>query len=150
MDRARELVRASLDASRSIGDTYHAGWALHTLGQSDVVVGDLAAASRHLRESLDIWVAAGDMSAVSPLLIDAVMVARARGDEACSWRLIGAEDRLRRATGAGQGSAHAEFADLEPRRTPETEQERAWLEEGQELSTEEAIELARNVALAID
>ena len=46
-------MTVSLAASRSIGDTYHVGWALHTLGQSDVAVGDLAAASRHLRESLD-------------------------------------------------------------------------------------------------
>ena len=146
VDRARELVRDSLAASRSIGDTYHVGWALHTLGQSDVAVGDLAAASRHLRESLDIWVASGDMSAVSPLLIDAVVVGRARGDEACSWRLIGAEERLRHATGTGQGEAHLEFPALEPRRAPETDEERSWVAEGRTLTTDEAIRLAREIA----
>ncbi len=149
VEAARQLLAASLDAARSVDDTYQVGWALHLLGQSDVVVGDLEAASRHLRESLDIWAGSGDMSALTLLLIDAVIVARARGDLACSWRLVGAEERLRLATGVGMSEAIVEFADLEPRRTPETEEERAWFAEGHELTTDGAIAMAREVALRV-
>ena len=67
---------SSLEAARSVGDSYHVGWALHTLGQSDVAIGDPDAAARHLRESLDILLASGDMSAVALLLIDGVLVDR--------------------------------------------------------------------------
>ncbi|MEX1345734.1 MAG: AAA family ATPase [Candidatus Limnocylindrales bacterium] len=147
---ARALVTSSLEASRAIGDTYQVGWALHTLGQTDVVVGDLDAAAHHLRESLDLWVASGDMSAVTLLLVDAVVVARARGAEACSWRLIGAEERLSLSTGAALAGGRVEFPELEPRRTPASDEERAWLEEGRRLSLEAAIALARDVALATD
>ena len=149
VEAARELLAASLRAARSVDDMYQIGWALHLLGLSDVVVGDLEAASRHLRESLDIWVRSGDMSALTLLLIDAVIVARARGDLACSWRLVGAEERLRLVTGVGMGEAAVEFAELEPRRTPETDEERTWLAEGRELTSDGAITLAREVALRI-
>ena len=149
VEEARALVTDSLEASRAIGDTYQVGWALHTLGQSDVAVGDLDAAAIHLRESLDLWVEAGDMSAVTLLLVDAAIVAQARGRHGCSWRLIGAEERLRLSTGAGMGQSRAEFPELEPRRTPETDKERAWFDEGRELTADEAIALARDVALAV-
>lgn len=147
---ARELVSSSLEAARAVGDTYQVGWALHTLGQSDVLVGDLDAAARHLREALDLWVAAGDLSAVTVMLLDAVVVARARGAEACSWRLVGAEERLRLSTGTGMGESAVEFLELDPRRTPESDDERAWFEEGRRLSLDEVIALARDVALATD
>jgi hypothetical protein len=87
------------------------------------------------------------MSGISILLIDSVIVARARGLEACSWRLIGAEERLREVTGSGLGQTTAEFPTIEPRRVPETEEERAWLADGRTLSIEQAIELARHEAL---
>jgi hypothetical protein len=89
------------------------------------------------------------MSAVALLLIDGVLVARARGDEATSWRLVGAEERLRLTTGIGMGMSVIEFPGLDPRRTPETDDERAWFDEGRQLSTDEAIALAREVALAV-
>ena len=147
IEEARRLATSSLEASRTIGDTYQVGWALHTLGQSDVAVGDLDAAARHMRESLDLWVAAGDISAVSLLLVDAAIVARARGDDACSWQLIGAEERLRLSTGTGMGESRVEFPDIEPRRVPETPEERAWFDAGRQLTPDEAIALARDVAL---
>ena len=115
-----------------------------------MAVGDLDAAARHLRESLDLWVEAGDMSAVTLLLVDAAIVAHARGRHGCSWRLIGAEERLRLSTGAGIGQSRAEFPELEPRRTPETDREQAWFDEGRGLTTDEAVALARDVALAVD
>jgi hypothetical protein len=90
------------------------------------------------------------MSAVTLLLVDAAIVAQARGRHGCSWRLIGAEERMRLSTGAVISRTRAEFPELEPRRTPETDKERAWFDEGRKLTTDEAIALARDVALAVD
>jgi hypothetical protein len=64
------------------------------------------------------------------------------------WRLLGAEERLRKETGTDLGEAPIEFMEIDPRRMPESDAERGWFEEGRSLSTQEAIELARNVALA--
>jgi predicted ATPase/class 3 adenylate cyclase len=147
IEAARTLLAESLEAARSAGDAYQVGWTLHTLGQSDVAVGDLDAAAGHIRGSLDMWVAAGDMSGITILLIDAAIVARRRGQEADSWRLIGAEASLRERIGTGVGQSVAEFAGIEPRREPETDEERRWLAEGRALSTESAIELARSGVL---
>jgi hypothetical protein len=148
IEDARVLAKESLDAAREAGDRYQTGWSLHLVGIAEIAAGDTDAAVPFIRESLGMWVQAGDVSGIVILLLDAALLARTRGDEACSWMLLGAEERLRKESGAGIGEEPVEFPGLTPRRRPASDEELGWFHEGAELSTEAAIELASQTALS--
>lgn len=147
IEDARALANESLDAARDAGDRYQTGWSLHLVGVTEIAAGDPDAAVPFIRESLEMWVQAGDISGIVILLLDAALLARTRGDESCSWMLLGAEERLRKESGAEIGEAPVEFPSLTPRRRPASDEERHWFDEGATLSTEAAIELASETAL---
>ena len=143
MAAALAFARQSLLLSQELGDPFMTGWAAHMVGLGELVTGQLDAAAEHLRESLDIWTAAGDQSGLVVLMFDIAMLAGSRGRPSQRWRLMGASDRLRQVTGTELVMEDADFIGWDTRRVPEDDEERLWFDEGAALTLEEALDLAR-------
>ncbi|CAN5841932.1 hypothetical protein BH23CHL8_BH23CHL8_26380 [soil metagenome] len=141
-----EMAGQSLELSRELGDPFRTGWGAHMLGLAPMGGGRLGEAVEAFRESLGIWVGAGDRSGILLLLGDISTLARIRGDEEQSWRLAGAADRIRQETGTDLVSEEVDFLGwMPPRVDPQTEAERAWFEAGRRLSDDAAVELAQGL-----
>lgn len=145
MDRARHLLRASVDQFRGLDDPFGLGWALRTYGLAQLGGADSIAATESFGEALGLFAAADDGSAMGMLLDDFAGVARMAGDPVRAARLKGASASLRHATEAQVANApDAPWLAKMPTRTPAIDPaalERAWAE-GQSMSQEEAIDYA--------
>ncbi|CAN5583421.1 hypothetical protein BH24CHL9_BH24CHL9_03650 [soil metagenome] len=76
-----EMAGQSLELSRELGDPFRTGWGAHMVGLAHMGGGRLREAVEAFRESLDMWVSAGDRSGILLLLGDISTLARLRGDE---------------------------------------------------------------------
>jgi hypothetical protein len=113
------------------------------VGLASLTQGDLDAAARLFGESFEIWVEAGDRSGMTLLVYDLAVLGRARRGTERRWRLLGAADRLRVETGIDLVNEQVDFLGWVSEEPPEAGDERRWFEEGQRLSMEEIIALAR-------
>ncbi len=140
---ALERAAESLALSRRLGDPFRTGWSAHQVGLALLVLDRPDEAVAVFDESLSLWVAAGDKSGIVLLLLDIAMLAGARGRVARRWQLIGAADRGGRETGTDIVNESVEFMGWNPRRTPESDEERTWFAQGAALDLEAAVGLAR-------
>ncbi|HEY6057674.1 MAG TPA: hypothetical protein VIV06_06545, partial [Candidatus Limnocylindrales bacterium] len=109
LELSRSYSSEALRVHRQRDDWFGMAWALHLLGTTEIALADSGGTSRsaqlhvaegHLREGMELFLASGDNSGILLLLLDFVLLARAKGDQALAWRLAGATESLRRATGA--------------------------------------------------
>jgi tetratricopeptide (TPR) repeat protein len=98
-DEARQSLEDALALYRTVGDAFGIGWSLYMMGMIDATIGRHAEASRHLSDSLREFVGTGDRSAQVLLLAAFAVAARAVGKTERAWKLTGAVDSFRRATG---------------------------------------------------
>jgi hypothetical protein len=140
---ALERTTESLALSRRLGDPFRTGWSAHQVGLALLVLDRPDESVPVFDASLSLWVAAGDRSGIVLLVLDIAMLAGARGRVVRRWQLIGAADRGGRETGTDIVNESVEFMGWNPRRTPESEEERAWFAHGAALDLEAAVSLAR-------
>ena len=99
IDAAFAAATESLASQRRIGDPFGLGWALHLTGAMSVLRRSFDDAERDLREALAIFSDNGDVTGIALVVGDFALLARARGEEARMWRIVGALERARRETG---------------------------------------------------
>ena len=142
-ERARPMLEECIALMRELDDRFGLAWALHAEALINTKDRRFDEAATSIAESLRIFAAAGDVSGVTLLLLDAAMLAALRGDPVRAVRLFAAGEKVRDESGAM-------LADLiETWQLPGVELIRDAaaqlpdvLAEGRRLSREEAVALA--------
>ena len=145
--RRWELSTPALDETivilRRIGkDRFSLGWAMHTRAMIALGRGDAGLADPLIREGMEIFSAAGDVSAMVVFLDDAAGLAKIEGNVLRALRLAGAAARHQASTGAAlagvinvnEGRSWEEIIS-----TPSEQQ--AWAE-GQAMKLDDAVDYA--------
>ena len=143
-EEAIPAFRESLAIYRELDDRFGEAWALHMLGLTEALTGDVVGAEAHLRESLDLFLAADDRSALSLLLNDFAVVATLRDDMPRGLRLHGAASAVEARSGVGLGVSETYIADVLERMwaaLPEDEAQ-GYFEEGRAMTADEALAYA--------
>jgi hypothetical protein len=142
-----EPFRESLALYRELGDRFGEAWALHMLGLAEALTDAVDEADAHMRESLELFLAADDRSALSILLNDFAVVATLRGDAERGLRLHGASAAVESRSGVGLGVSATDIGGVLARMWGSLPRERAeeLFEEGMAMSTEEALSYVTKV-----
>jgi tetratricopeptide (TPR) repeat protein len=145
-DQAVRNSREAAELFRELGDRFSLGWALNSLGTGLAGKGEVDAARETLEEGLDLFAAAGDVTGIGLLLGDLALLASIEGHHQRGARLRGAALRVEEQSGQGLVTNLDEYMPwtLEERRGPLSPEE--WdrlVEEGRDLSVEEAVALAK-------
>jgi predicted ATPase/class 3 adenylate cyclase len=98
LDEAEDLLRRAAATFRATADTYHLGWALRMLGRDLILQGRLEEARKALDEGLGNF-ARDDVSAMLLFMSDHAALAGVEGDPERQLRIVGAMQRMQRATG---------------------------------------------------
>jgi predicted ATPase/class 3 adenylate cyclase len=135
LDEAIELFRKG-------ANRFGLGWALHTRSLCALRAGDVAGARKYIREALQLFSEAGDISGMSLLLDDAGEAVMAEGDRWGGIQLASAAAAVQATSGAGLGS----ILNLEEGRSRRDyvsgeDDEHAWAA-GQAMTLEHAVALA--------
>jgi predicted ATPase/class 3 adenylate cyclase len=99
LDRAEKLLAESVDRHRGSPAVFDLGWSLRMLGRTFLLQGRPAEARERIEESLRLFAAAGDVSAILLHLADFAAIAALEGDDERELRLAGALEQLKRLTG---------------------------------------------------
>ena len=100
LDEAEDLLRRAIATFRATDDTYYLGWALRMLGRDLIMQGRLEEAREALDEGLTHF-ARDDMSAMLLFMSDHAALAGVEGDHERQVRIVGAMQRMQRASGTG-------------------------------------------------
>ena len=100
LDEAEDLLRRAIATFRATDDTYYLGWALRMLGRDLIMQGRLDEAREALDEGLAHF-ARDDMSAMLLFMSDHAALAGVQGDHERQVRIVGALQRMQRASGTG-------------------------------------------------
>jgi predicted ATPase/class 3 adenylate cyclase len=144
---ARELAERSLRLHRQEGDRFGVTDALHVLGRIAIADGDVATARASFLEALGYDEEVENRTGMGIVLDNLATLASLQGDHIRAVRLSGASEAIKDAAG---GHAPPPFIDLpDPREaaretTGEAAVRAAW-EEGQAMTLEQALALAREV-----
>jgi predicted ATPase/class 3 adenylate cyclase len=98
---ARKIIGEALEQHRALSNRFDTGWDLHMSGLVDLKLGDLDGAKSKWTEATDLFVAAGDMSALVLMLSNFAEHAKASGDLDRHDVLVGAWGALAKRTGVG-------------------------------------------------
>jgi predicted ATPase/class 3 adenylate cyclase len=142
-DGAEAHLRAADAGYTTQADDFGSAWAQHFIGLLQVARGNLPEASAAFARALNSFVATRDTSGMVLLLADLALLARREGREERSWRLAGAADALRRATGVNLVQRKIEVIDwdLPARPVDDPEALRAW-DAGTVMTVEQAVHYA--------
>ena len=139
--RAKEFAHQALAEHRALGNRFDIAWDLHGTGFAALKLRELDDADRDWRESLQMFVDAGDSSGIVLLLSNFAELAKAHGDIERHDALVGAWTALSQRTGVGLATlwgtteGRAVAADIPPDR-------RASFDRGLAMKTEEALAYA--------
>jgi predicted ATPase/class 3 adenylate cyclase len=138
---SRKLAQEALDQHRALGNRFDIAWDLHSVGLGGLHLGDLDDAESAWRESIQMFVDAGDSSGIVLLLSNFAELARARGETERQDTLVGAWTAMSKRTGVGIASrwGTTEGRVLASEIPPERG---AALERGLAMTTEEALAYA--------
>jgi tetratricopeptide (TPR) repeat protein len=142
-EEATKTLLSALAIYRKMGDGFGIGWSQHMLGLIEVTLGRPMGAITYLVDSLRAFAKSGDRSAATLLFADFAAVAQEVGDDERTWKLAGAVDALRRATGTDLVLTQLPGLKWEfPYEPPEDEAQRRWWDEGSRLTFEDAVTYA--------
>jgi len=144
---AIEPFRESLALYRETGDRFGEAWALHMLGITEALTDALEDGEGHVRQALELFVAADDRSAVSILLNDFAVLAVLRGDVDRALRLNGAAAATEKRSGVGLGLSATDIGGVLRRMwdTVPRDEAQVLFDEGMAMSTDEALDYATKV-----
>jgi predicted ATPase/class 3 adenylate cyclase len=134
----------SLGLYRELGDRFGEAWALNSLGLAEAASRQVDEAEAHMREALELFLAADDRSAISLLLTDFAVVATLRGDLPRALRLAGASEAHETRLGIGLGLTATEVGGVLDRmwHTLPPEETERYVAEGRVMSVDDAIAYA--------
>ena len=123
-------------------ERFSLGWALHTRTVIAVPKGECESAQMFVREGLEIFSRAGDLTGIALFLDDFASVAQLCGDQMRALRLAGAAAAHQASTGAGLGTivGTEEGRNWQEELTTD-EGRRAWAQ-GQAMTLEQAVAYA--------
>jgi predicted ATPase/class 3 adenylate cyclase len=141
-DNAITALDEAIELFRKSGNRFGLGWALHTRSLCALRTGDVARARDYVREALELFSEAGDISGIALLLDDAGEVVIATGNRSVGIQLASAAATHQATSGAGLGSV----LNLEEGRSRHEyvsgeDDEHAW-EAGQAMTLDQAVALA--------
>jgi tetratricopeptide (TPR) repeat protein len=143
LDRAEGLLAESVARHRGSPAVFDLGWSLRMLGRTFLLEGRPADARERIEESLRLFAAAGDVSAILLHLADVAAIAALEGDDERELRLAGALEQLKRLTGTDlvdhPVNAIPQFAETVARRGTDAQR---LLVEGGAMSVDEAVRYA--------
>jgi non-specific serine/threonine protein kinase len=99
LETAERLLRESVERHRGGPGVYYLGWSLRMLGRTLLLQGRPTEARGPLTESMRLFAAAGDVSAILLHLADFASIAALEDDPERELRLVGAVRHLRQLTG---------------------------------------------------
>lgn len=141
MEQARRYSAEAETLFARQGNNFGLGWAKHMLALVALDARDTAQARACLREALDLFTAADDLSGVVLVVADYGFLAEIEGRHDIRYRLAGAMDVLKRETGTGiLESVQRHFGKVVP--DEPTPEQVVWLDEGRALTREQAIAIA--------
>jgi len=143
-EAARDVLLEDVALFRTVGDPFGLAWALHTLGLAYARFGQTSSHAAPLwREAMEHFAAVGDISGITILLGDYVLLAVAEGELLRAVRLMAASERLASVGGTGLGNlfhrlerTYPEVASLDPVAV------QGAIDGGQQMSVPEAVEYA--------
>jgi predicted ATPase/class 3 adenylate cyclase len=143
-DRAHtlEVAEEALKSYRRLNDPFRTGWGGFIVGSLRIRDDAPEVVKPYFDEALRIFAEARDQTGIQMLLAAVSFYANRLGQRERAYRLAGAVEKLRLATGAGLTDAPVRFLEFTPLGRPDDpDLLRAW-EEGARMSTEEAIAYA--------
>jgi predicted ATPase/class 3 adenylate cyclase len=149
-EAARDVLLEDVALFRTVDDPFGLAWALHTLGLAYTRLGQTASHAAPLwHEAMGHFAAVGDVSGLTILLADYVLLAVAEGQLLRSVTLMAASERLASTGGTGLGSlfhrlerTYPEVASLDP-----TEVQAA-IDLGANMTIDQAVEYSLSTAPA--
>ncbi|HET7465442.1 MAG TPA: adenylate/guanylate cyclase domain-containing protein [Candidatus Dormibacteraeota bacterium] len=143
-ERAVPALDETIAILRRIGkDRFSLGWAMHTRAVNAISFGEDSIAAPLVLEGLEIFVGAGDVSAIVVFLDDAAAIAKLEGDTLSALRLAGAAARHQMASGAAlAGLINVNEGRPWEEMISSPDERKAW-DEGQAMSIAQAVAEAR-------
>lgn len=147
-DRAEAALSESVELNRKAHDLFGEAWGLHMLGVALVHAGRADEALPHFHRALEMFLDAGDRSAIPVLMYDFAIYAHKNGDDDRALLLLCTGDVLQERTGVGLGEASLAFTGLlAPFMETVSQEERATAAaRAREMSEDDAVALARETA----
>jgi predicted ATPase len=143
LDTAERLLEKSVERHRGSPNVYYLGWSLRMLGRTLLLQGRAREGQVPIAESMRLFAAAGDVSAILLHLADFATIAALEGDAERELQLVGAVRHLRQLTGTDlvdhPVNAVPGLAELEARMGPDAE---PLLAEGAAMSVDELVRYA--------
>jgi tetratricopeptide (TPR) repeat protein len=144
-EKAREEVVEALALLRKIDDRFMVGWTQYMAGMIQLGF-DLDEMRASLAEALDIFLVTDDVTGYSLVFDGFAGLAHAAGDDISALRLAGYAAAAEKSAGSGLGAVNREFGEFYPERLTTTPEYEAAYAEGQKMSLDEAVAIARAVA----
>jgi predicted ATPase/class 3 adenylate cyclase len=139
-----EYMLRATEEFQGLDQPFDLGWSLYMSGYGYQKMGETATARRYMLESMEMFAAVSDVSALTLIFELLAVVAVKEGKEALAARLAGAAHQLKADTGVAIGDvSFNEYPDLVAFLDAADEATMALYEEGHQLGLEEVIALAR-------
>jgi tetratricopeptide (TPR) repeat protein len=136
------LVEEAIGISRELGDRFQLGWGLFTRGLIHTQRGEQGPALDSYRQALEIFRQTEDVTGYA-LVIDGIAALHwLAGNEDVAMRLTGAATRITDLSGIGLAKINRDAAQFFPQDLLERAELAGEYAVGQQMSTEEALELA--------
>jgi len=141
-DEAIVALDEAIPLFRKLDERFSLGWALHTRAVIAIPMGECGPAQEFVREGLDIFSRANDLSGITLFLDDAASVAQLCGDHLRALRLAGAAAVHQALTGAGLGTIVGTEEGRNWLKNISTDDERRAWAQGQAMTVEQAVAYA--------
>jgi predicted ATPase len=142
LDEAVVALDEAIPLFRKLDERFSLGWALHTRTVIAVLMGECESSQEFVREGLEIFSRAGDLSGIALFLDDFASVAQLCGDQLRALRLAGAAAAHQASTGAGLGFiVGVEEGRNWLEKLTTDEERRAWAQ-GQAMTLDQAVAYA--------
>lgn len=141
-EEAIVALEEAIPLFRKLDERFSLGWALHTRVVIAVPMGECDPAQEFVREGLEIFSHANDVSGIVLFLDDAASVAQVCGDQMRALRLAGAAAAHQASTGAGLGTIVGTEEGRNWLGTIRTDEERRAWSQGQAMTLEKAVAYA--------
>lgn len=141
MDAAREALKEALAIFRKVNDTFMVAWSLHMTGMVNLRI-DPEIARTSLREGLEMFLEANDVTGYALIFDGFAFLAHADGDVIRALQLAGFAATAEKRAGTGLNAYNREVSDFHPEALLTTPEYQAAYAEGQHMSLERAAAIA--------
>jgi predicted ATPase/class 3 adenylate cyclase len=144
-EKAREELVEALALFRKIDDRFMLAWTQYMAGMIQLGF-DLDEMRVSLAEALDIFLVTDDVTGYSLVFDGFAGLAHAAGDDISALKLAGYAAATEKLAGSGLGAVNRQFGEFYPDQLLTTPEKEAAYAEGQKMSLDQAVAIARAVA----